>query len=176
MNYKLLAEKNWLYDQAAEYNLFTELRCARPEHMVREAVQYQPQIILMEFTAENLQTAQDLIKIMPAAVILAAEKIKKTEAEACAQNGIILVPAGSLKLGLYSAIAMVKRLSGYEMKTVHLEEKLDEIRVIDRAKLVLISRLSMTEDDAHRYIEKTAMDSCRKRKEVAESIIRTYEN
>ena len=33
----------------------------------------------------------------------------------------------------------------------------------------------MSEGDAHRYIEKTAMDSCLPRRDVAEGIIRTYE-
>ena len=56
-----------------------------------------------------------------------------------------------------------------------IEEKMEEIRLVNRAKWLLIECLSMTEADAHRYIEKTAMDTGSKRREVAESIIRTYE-
>ena len=33
----------------------------------------------------------------------------------------------------------------------------------------------MSEDEAHRFLERSAMDSCVKLRTVAESIIRTYE-
>ena len=49
-----------------------------------------------------------------------------------------------------------------------------EIRVVNRAKWILISELKMEEPDAHRYIEKQAMDRCISRREVAEEIISTY--
>lgn len=49
-----------------------------------------------------------------------------------------------------------------------------EIRLINRAKWILIEQLKMTESDAHRYIEKQAMDRCVTRTEIAETIIRTY--
>lgn len=51
---------------------------------------------------------------------------------------------------------------------------MEEIRIVGRAKLLLIEKLKMTEPDAHRYIEKTAMDRCISKRAVAESIIKTY--
>lgn len=52
-----------------------------------------------------------------------------------------------------------------------LNDKLSELRLVDRAKLMLMERCSMTEAEAHRYIEKTAMDTCQRRREIAERII-----
>ena len=54
------------------------------------------------------------------------------------------------------------------------EEKMKEIRLVNRAKWVLIDELKMSEADAHRYIEKQAMDRCVSRREIAEEIISTY--
>ena len=54
------------------------------------------------------------------------------------------------------------------------EEKMEEIRLVNRAKWLLISELKMDEPQAHRYIEKQAMDRCIQRREVAEEIIQTY--
>ena len=54
------------------------------------------------------------------------------------------------------------------------EEKMQEIRIVNRAKWILITELKMTETDAHRYIEKQAMDRCVSKKEIAEEIIKTY--
>ena len=51
---------------------------------------------------------------------------------------------------------------------------MEEIRIVNRAKWLLISELKMSEEDAHRYIEKQAMDRCITRRAMAESIIRTY--
>ena len=61
-----------------------------------------------------------------------------------------------------------------EKKTLSVEEKMEEIRIVNRAKWLLISELKMDEPQAHRYIEKQAMDRCISRKEIAEEIIRTY--
>lgn len=67
-----------------------------------------------------------------------------------------------------------ERLRKLEKKTLSVEEKMEEIRLVNRAKWLLISELKMDEPQAHRYIEKQAMDCCIAKKEVAEEIIKTY--
>lgn len=57
-----------------------------------------------------------------------------------------------------------------------LLQKIEDIKMIDRAKCILIQYLNMTESEAHRYIEKQAMDMRATRKTIAEGILRTYEN
>lgn len=68
-----------------------------------------------------------------------------------------------------------ERLRKSEKKSLSFEEKMQEIRMVNRAKWLLISELKMEEPQAHRYIEKQAMDRCITRKEVAEEIINTYQ-
>ena len=63
-----------------------------------------------------------------------------------------------------------------EKKTARLEEKMQEIRTVNHAKWTLIRNMGITEEEAHRLIEKQAMDTRRTKSEVAEGIIRTYEN
>ena len=67
-----------------------------------------------------------------------------------------------------------ERIRKTEKKTLSIEEKMNEIRVVNRAKWLLISELKMTEPDAHRYIEKQAMVRCVPRRSVAEEIVNTY--
>ena len=71
-------------------------------------------------------------------------------------------------------IAAVERLRMLEKKTVSLEERMREIREVNRAKWLLIDRCHMTEAEAHRHIEKRAMDECVTKSEIAQRIIRTY--
>ena len=51
---------------------------------------------------------------------------------------------------------------------------MEEIRIVNHAKWLLISEIKMDEPNAHRYIEKQAMDRCISRREIAEEIIKTY--
>ncbi len=68
------------------------------------------------------------------------------------------------------------RLSMIQRENAKLLQKIEDIRLIDRAKLCLISYLSMTEPEAHRYMEKQAMDMRMTRRAVAEEILKTYES
>ena len=67
-----------------------------------------------------------------------------------------------------------ERLRRMEQKTASLEEKMEEIRLVNRAKWLLIEQLKMTENEAHRYIEKQAMDRCVTRRVIAENILAMY--
>lgn len=80
-----------------------------------------------------------------------------------------------LYAGLKLAGAVRARLSGLSNENLRLKSKIEEIRLVDRAKCVLIERLKMTEAQAHRYIEKQAMDLRTSRREVAQGILQTYE-
>ncbi len=68
-----------------------------------------------------------------------------------------------------------ERMRQMEAKQATVEEKIEEIRLVNRAKWLLIECLSMTEAEAHRYIEKQSMDMRLSKREVAENIIKTYQ-
>ena len=67
-----------------------------------------------------------------------------------------------------------ERLRKMEKKTISLEEKMMEIKIVNRAKWTLINSLNMSETDAHRYIEKQSMDKCVSKRQIAEDILNTY--
>mgnify|MGYP002657180461 CR=1 FL=1 len=50
------------------------------------------------------------------------------------------------------------------------------MRLVSRAKCSLIERAGKTEADAHRLIEKRAMDTRRDRAEIAQEILESYED
>lgn len=68
-----------------------------------------------------------------------------------------------------------ERLLLMDKKTDSIEEKMKVIRIVNRAKWLLIENLKMTEAEAHKYIEKQAMDNCVSKKSVAEDILKTYQ-
>ncbi len=83
-------------------------------------------------------------------------------------------PTLMLQQSLRWMAAARERLRNLERKASSVEEKMEEIRLVNRAKWLLIEQLKMSEADAHRYIEKQAMDRCVSRREIALGIIKTY--
>lgn len=71
--------------------------------------------------------------------------------------------------------AMQERLKRMEKKNATLEERMEEIRIVNHAKWILIQNMKMTESEAHRMIEKQSMDTRQSKREVAEGIIKTYQ-
>lgn len=65
----------------------------------------------------------------------------------------------------------MKRL---ERENVQLEKQLDDVKVISRAKACLMQYLSLTEEQAHRHIQKQAMDMRKTQRAVAEDILGMY--
>ena len=72
-------------------------------------------------------------------------------------------------------LATRRRLRALEQKTATLEEKMQEIRIVNKAKGLLMDRLNMSEQEAHRHIEKAAMDNCVKKAVIAQNIIDSYD-
>ena len=73
---------------------------------------------------------------------------------------------------LCTARERIRRLEG---KQQSVEEKIEEIRLVNHAKWLLIECLSMSEAEAQRYIEKQAMDLRISKRQMAENVIKTYE-
>ena len=78
---------------------------------------------------------------------------------------------GRLDKAIRYLTAVQSRMHKLEKKTLTLEEKMEEIRLVNRAKLLLMEQKGMTEDEAHSYILKCAMDNGVSRRRIAEDII-----
>ena len=99
---------------------------------------------------------------------------------ACEEDGVLTIAKPVNKAMFWSVLALARsahnRMRRMQAENLRLQQKIEDIRVIDRAKCILISRLALSEQEAHRTIEKQAMDLRCTRREVAEGVIRTYEN
>jgi response regulator NasT len=101
--------------------------------------------------------------------------------ETCAKTGLegvfviskpvnrqILRNALSLAYSAYVKIARIRQ------ENRALLQKIEDLRIIERAKCMLIQHLKMTEGDAHRFIEKQAMNKRITRKQLAKMILELY--
>ncbi len=72
------------------------------------------------------------------------------------------------------AIAVQYKVQVLSSQTTKLKVKMEEIKQVNRAKMLLMSNMNMSEQEAHRYIEKEAMDRGMKKTAISEEIIKTY--
>ena len=70
------------------------------------------------------------------------------------------------------AIAVQYKVQVLSSQTTKLKVKMEEIKQVNRAKMLLMQNMNMSE--AHRYIEKEAMDRGMKKTAISEEIIKTY--
>lgn len=85
------------------------------------------------------------------------------------------VSVSSMEQTLRFLASARERLVSMEKKTDSIEGKMKEIRIVNRAKWALIENLNMSEQEAHRYIEKQAMNKCISKVSIAEEILKTYQ-
>ncbi len=93
--------------------------------------------------------------------------------------GVITVGKPISKPLLWSALKLAKvaqrRITMAQRENAKLQSKIEQLKLVSRAKCLLISYEGMTEPEAHRYIEQTAMNDRKPREEIAMSIVNKYE-
>lgn len=115
-----------------------------------------------------------------AGIILIVDSVSVMEVGAYVEDyGIFALPKPTTSEFFYQAVKLLsaarKRVMTLENENLKLQKKIEEIRIVDRAKLVLIQVLKMSESQAHKYIEKQSMELRQTRVATAQHILRTYE-
>jgi response regulator NasT len=113
-------------------------------------------------------------------ILLVKNECFDSVSSACEDDGVFVIPKPLERAFFLTALSLVKsaksRIKRIQNENVQLKRKIEDIRIIDRAKCMLISIMKMNEQEAHKYIEKQAMDIRSTRRIVAEGILKLYEN
>ena len=165
----------------AEYN--PVLRAKNSGEARRMLLEMSADIIIINTPLPDdfgVQLALDLSDSPSGILMLVKSDLYEQVAYRVEDSGIFTLPKPNSSQMIYNAVKLLSvyaaRLKKLEQKNRTMQEKMTDIRTINRAKWLLIENLNMSENDAHRYIEKQAMDTRSTRREVAEGIIRTYDN
>ena len=112
-------------------------------------------------------------------VFLAKAAVAEQLLTPLSEEGVLLVTKPFSNTFFLQAIQMAAasnhRLLLLRQENQRMQEKLAQVRLVSRAKCCLIELGRMTEAEAHRYIEKKAMDTRRDRAEVAQEILDSYD-
>ncbi len=85
--------------------------------------------------------------------------------------GVVPVTSEGMFKTLKAMYANHNRINSIIKSNRRLQDKIEELKLVDRAKCLLIAHEGMSEEQAHRYIETTAMDMRVSKKQIAEKII-----
>jgi len=92
--------------------------------------------------------------------------------------GVITVSRPISKQMFWSALKLAKvaqrRISLAQQENAKLQKKLESLKLVSKAKLLLISYEGYNEEQAHKYIEQYAMNERMTRTEVATMVIERY--
>lgn len=112
-------------------------------------------------------------------ILLVKSELAQDISDRVEVGGVFVVPKPISRAFFFNALKITmaarRKVMTLQRENVKLQTKIEEIRIIDRAKCALIQYLNMTEQQAHRYIEKQAMDMRITKREVADGILQTYE-
>ena len=126
--------------------------------------------LLSIFAAENS---------LAGVILIARQDIAEGVSEKVEDYGIVVVEKPRVKQLFYQAVKLVgissQRMRNLRNENTRLQTKIEEMRLIDRAKCTLIQYLNMTEEQAHKYLERQAMDMRVSKLKIAQRILNAYE-
>ena len=114
------------------------------------------------------------------AVMFAMSDVYDEIVHKASPHGVFIIKKPASQAVVIQALSLLvsarERLRFVEKKAGKAESKIEEIRVVNKAKWFLIDNEDMSEADAHKYIEKAAMDSGITKKQAAQMIIEKYQS
>ena len=160
--------------------VFQSIESRRSASLARRAILerfYDMVIINAPLPDENgVNMALDAAEKTNASVLLVVPKeVYNDVLEKVTDEGVLVMykpaPKGIMDKAVRFLTATQNKLCLYDKKVKKAEEKLEEMRIVNKAKFMLVEKKSMTEDDAHRLIGKTAMDNGISRARAASMIM-----
>lgn len=119
-------------------------------------------------------------RFLTAVIYFTPEKTAEQIAQELEPCGILVMSKPISKNALVQALQFIQimcnRIAYLERERFVLQNKIEEVKLVDRAKCVLVQYLNMTEEQAHRFIMQQAMNRRLPKGEVAERVLKTYEN
>ena len=167
--------------KSAGYGRITSITSGSEARRIIDTTEYELVVIMTPLSDEFGHELSIMVSESSAAGILLICKsdIADDVSEKVGDFGVCVVPKPLNRLIFHQSLKLVQatrsRMLGLKKENVKLLTKIDEMRLINRAKCTLMQYLKFTEPQAHRYIEKQAMDARQTRREVALRILATYE-
>ena len=154
---------------------------SRAEDALRLVDKHRPDVLLLAVglpDGDGVDAARRVMSTIPCPIVLLTSHTDTTVAARAVEAGVLgflVKPLRPEELGpaLDVAVSRFRELEAVRRENETLKQKLEARKLVDRAKGVLMTRLGLSEPEAFRRIQKTAMDTRKTMAEVARALLLT---
>jgi response regulator NasT len=147
--------------------------------IARRIAEIEPDVIIISLENPNRDMLENMFQLSRAVkrpIAMFVDRSDQAEIEAAVEAGVSAYVVDGLKRERVKPILdmAISRFNAFSRMTRELEEARSELenrKLIDRAKGILMSTRGLGEADAYALLRKTAMNQNRKISEIAESLI-----
>jgi response regulator NasT len=147
--------------------------------IARRIAEVEPDVIIISLENPNRDMLENMFQLSRAVqrpIAMFVDRSDQAEIEAAVEAGVSAYIVDGLKRERVKPILdmAISRFNAFSRMTRELEEARSELenrKLIDRAKGILMSTRGLSEADAYALLRKTAMNQNRKISEIAESLI-----
>ena len=149
------------------------------EHAVRLAEEHRPDLVVMDVkmpVLDGISAAERIARARIAPVVLLTAFSQRELVERARDAGAMAyvvkpLTAADLMPALEIAVSRHQQIVALESEVADLADRFETRKLVDRAKGLLQAKFGMSEPDAFRWIQKTAMDLRLSMKQVADGVI-----
>jgi response regulator NasT len=146
--------------------------CRSGSEAIRTIRQAGGGIVVSGFKLSEMTVTDLAYDLSGTAMVLAIAP--QPQLELCRSDNIFKLPTPFTRGDLISSVRMLLQMQEKHYKTQHPKRSEKDTADINRAKELLMSRNGMTEEEAHRFIQRRSMDTGSKAADTARLIINTY--
>ena len=154
---------------------------SRAEDAVRLVDKHRPDVLMLAVglpDGDGVDAARQVMSTLPCPIVLLTSHADPAVAARAVDAGVLgflVKPLRVEELGpaLDVAVSRFRELEAVRKENEALKQKLEARKLVDRAKGVLMTRLGLSEPEAFRRIQKTAMDTRKTMAEVARALLLT---
>jgi len=154
---------------------------SRVEDAVRLVDKHRPDVLLLAVglpDGDGVDAAKQVMTALPCPIVVLTSHADTEVASRAVDAGVLaflVKPLRAEELGpaLDVAVSRFRELEAVRKENEALKQKLEARKLVDRAKGVLMTRLGLSEPEAFRRIQKTAMDTRKTMAEVARALLLT---
>jgi response regulator NasT len=152
---------------------------SRAEDAVRLVDKHRPDVLLLAVglpDGDGVEAARRVMATLPCPIVLLtshADPDVSARAVDAGVLGFLVKPLRSTELSpaLDVAVTRFSELEAVRKEIEALKQKLESRKLVDRAKGLLMTRLGLSEPEAFRRIQKTAMDTRKTMADVAQALL-----
>ena len=139
----------------------------------------QPDVIIIDMECpdrDTLEAMSSMTRHQPRPIVIAVDRSDSESIRAAVQAGVSAYVVGGLspervRPVLEVAIARFQQFQALRQELEQAKSSLDERKVIERAKGILMKRRDLAEDEAFRLLRKMAMDRKARLADVARELV-----